>query len=454
MRIRIALILLALVVPVVGCSADATPSPLPSAIHLAPTPTVDISSMTPAATETTALEPLVSGLSVGFESWSPDGQWFAYVLYEGKLDDAGRMPTHPLRWLHFYNPRTGEDCAYSKPIVVAADRLYSSVNPAIHFVDWLPSDEVIVYNETGDVQGVPCGSFAPLANDPTPPPIIDDSPFSPNGRYRVETEEVTRNEAAFRITYSTTLTEVATGRAVASATWVTFPGVGAPPSGEWIGTDRVLIWENVDPGPFLLFADGTMIKLVSDLFHLPAIVYHDPNDFRQYMAAAWQVEGTDNYHIALTISSAADTFHTTWLYHSETGDIETIPYLMWWLPTFSPDGRWMAFYEKHGSQDDHYLIGMLARPVDPMGAALVEISQDVGGMLFSPDWSAVAFVTTDAPVSVIEVHRVHTGEQIGSWTFGSYHTVPYAWSPDERYLVAVGYGPKQPDTGLFLIELP
>jgi hypothetical protein len=415
--------------PAATVTPQAPPSPQP--------PAATASAEVPPTAEHGAslLAPVAEAAAVRFDSWSSDGQWAAFWLSTD--DDIARMQSFtPPGTLHLHNPVTGQTCAHEQFVNE------HHLSPLV----WQPDGRLLVLE--GDV--VPAGPHSP-AHMPAPStswhgtPCQDDfveidptrqlgsampdRSVSPGGGFWAETEIAA--SGAGTLSASTNLREVGSGQVVNRVDWRVEQRLGELGlGGEWITGEHFLIYETLERGPLLLDVAGQVLAVAPDLFGVPS----DPGRPEVgYRAHGAPTAGDDSgYHLALYGVGAEHLFPPVRLYHSESGDVEELPYAHLWHPAFSPDGGWLLLDERPeraGFQSN----ALWARPVDPIGAELHRIGE--GHALPDPGWARVIF-TLDNAYSLASFPD-GAPLQAGSASAG-YSLYPRGWSPDGRYAALEG----------------
>jgi hypothetical protein len=89
-----------------------------------------------------------------------------------------------------------------------------------------------------------------------------------------------------------------------------------------------------------------------------------------------------------------------------------------------------------------------ARPVDPSGsqARLIWASDDPY-MSWSPTWDKLA----KSSVEGLAILSIPEAQRLGLWDNEAYTIYPMSWSPDGRYVAALGSLPDSSNNALFII---
>jgi hypothetical protein len=373
---------------------SATPNPSPT---LQDTPTQEAIQITP----------IVTGRSEGLDNFSPDSRWLPYIDFNAQT-------------LHFYDASTSSVCDF--PALIH----YTSPD---RFIAWLPDGRVVVQAAKGVKTGLPCSSFTSAA--PQEILVLDhaDPSFSPNGRYRVGTQFL--NNISQNSNMLITLKEVSSGKVELQTTIPALAGKSSP--GFWLTADRYLIDEQCDQEGLLLLAPGKpVVHIAANIFHLPNKL--GSGDYDCWMARAAVAQNESKFHLMLiTIfgSSNGEASNPLQIYHSETGQVETLPYLVS-QGAFSNNGRWLLVTETNNSGQHKVMI----RPLDPAGGAFQLFSdQEFPPTWWSPDGSKYYQVSQD--LTSISIYTSPDSTFLGEWQAPDYELTP-SWSPDGKYLAVWG----------------
>ena len=430
------------------------------------------------------IEPLATAGMIRFHSWSPDGETLAY--WEFTPEEAAVSYTYPPGTLKFLNARTGETC--QSPYNVGYGWFLS--NP----IAWLSDGRILIVADGEVARGTPCGDDFVTLGDLFPVPISSIVTHTPDRStfwlagpgcclYEPETQSVRSIEdmrgdspgyswspADDRLAISVLLKT--SGGAFAAATYIVDVSTGAVEdvieyehrgglgnlAGPiWLGEDRFLIQETADQGPLLVTVGQDIVQVAPELFGQPGapIPSGALDGSVMYLAAtAAVVEGTGAYHIMLFgIGTAPDSgFPPILLYHSESGEVEELRFEQ--MPTFSPDGRWLAVSQAPTTKADQYLKLWL-QPVDPPGSeARIVLRTDAvsSDVKWTADWTKVAV----GLVGGISVFSFPDGAHIRAWRTEPYSTFPEAWSPNNEFLAAMSFvfGSGDHEQALFVVPVP
>lgn len=399
----------------------------------------------PAGDQAASLEPAVSAAMLRFLSWSPDGETVAYLAHTP--EDLAILPPFPPGALNFLNARTGRVCDSA---LVFPEGDYDRAGQ----LAWLPDGRLQVELNGQRWQGTPCAgefSLAPAAGAEAPAAV--DPALSPGGGHRAATE-ILANKGGF-LSLETTIVDVATGQVKNVVAWRIDERLGQLGlGGEWLTGDLFLIYETLDEGPLLVVAGGEARPVATELFGLeraPSIL--DPQGVSLRATGAVPA-GEDGFHLALAGVGLEAGFPPVRLYHSETGEVEELPYRYLSWPAFSPDGRWLvldARPDKNGYQTSELWL----RPVDPAGSAPQRLASDVSAPpVWSPDWTQVAVGLRVGLREGVSLLSAPDGTGLGAWTAQDYTLFPLSWSPGGEFLAVSGSRTAGQGGALFIIRSP
>jgi hypothetical protein len=287
----------------------------------------------------------------------------------------------------------------------------------------------------------------------SPSDTIIDPSFSPSGQY--QTTSVVHDELDGTLSVVTRIAETKTDRTKNVIKWKHPGGLGSLGlGGEWLTDDQFLIYQALDIGPMLIRTDGDITQIAPELFGLPA----EPQEAAKWFVEGGIISGASRYHLVLLGSNTDAGEPVVRFYHSETGEVEMVPFPATWGP-FSPNGKWLLL-DKRPTVEGHESYEVWFRPVDPVGSPVRRLA---GGftlnLLWSPDWAKVASTAWNSPdpyasrPSVVQVLSFPEVTQLGSWKSEDYSMTPLAWSPDGRFLVVRGYVVGIQREALFVISV-
>jgi len=391
-------------------------------------------------------------LGLGFDSWSPDGQWIAYWV-----GDVER-PAH----LTFVNVQTGRTCQHDEV----------SAQDWSRRVIWRGDDQVtVVVNQEGEaLAGTVCDALVPVEAVAFPGRITADD-TSPDGRYRAE-ERIVRweGEAEYK---TLVMTESGTGRTVATVSYLGSPHILAAGQG-WLNNRLYLIGKTVNQGVlYVSLPEGRIGHVLSDLLGLNA---SDEEYIWLVQSQADRASGT--YHLLLQEYKDDAPQFPLLLYHSEPDQVEEVPFYLAWpffgSSSFTPDGGWLLLGNPVSEGEPVDSVNYWLRPVDPLGSTAIEVStsmnldgvpaqartmaeivakavaykwtfcgssRELGQMAFARETSVMIFGTRD-------------GKLLGGWSTALYDTRYLWWSPDGTRAAATGYDAQAGQEALFVIEIP
>ncbi len=429
--------------PDATATPSATPTALPSATA-APTATPGqaVATPTPAAP---LIRPIVTGASIAVSGWSPDGEWLAFWCAE---DSAAVVPYPPMA-LSFYNARTGQVCSCPEFQTKTYD-----MRPLP--LTWQNDGQVIVWQGQMGKRGRPCQGSFQATDEVTPPGASASAALSPGGSYWASTLE--QQGAGTQITVTTTFADTRSGQTLQV---VEYPHRGGEGSlglgGMWV-TDRLfLVGETLDRGPLLVdVQDGRIVEVMPELFGAS----EKPTQDLGFWTWGQAVAGGDAYHIVLGGVGLESLYPPLRLYHSETGQVETLEFKYPGTGLFSPDGCWLLLdtqsYRPCSPQRqmcEYYTLW--ARPVDPPGSLAHLLADGDYLARWSPDWTRMAMAGLGSWYwlpNVTSIRSFPDGRLLNAWATGEYQARPDAWSPDGKRLAMSGSVSGEWKYALFIVE--
>lgn len=405
--------------------SSSTPLPLITATPVPlPPPTVTLEP-TPAAT---LITPFVQGPNIGSYGWSPDSLWLPFIDFKAQT-------------LNFYDALKSATCDFPVPIH------YST---PYRFLAWLSDGRVVVQAADQVLTGRPCETFAPASVDEILALDHNDPSFSPGGRYEVVFQRGAGNSQGVDATIE--LKEVASGKILSKTTFTDLPRGGANLPGSWFDPSHFLIYATGDQGPLLISPGQPVIQIAPEFFHLPLRPGDGPLDM--WMAIRAVTANPSQFHLMLvgtTGNPPQRDKNPLQLYHSESGQVETLPYLAS-QATFSDDGHWLLVNQNPDRSSTKNWI----RPIDPPGSPFEPLSEKIRiSSSWSPDGTKVI---VGAPISgensVFSVYSSPQGAFLSAWQAPGYELSP-DWSPDGRYLSVWGRVQNDPSQqAIFVVRLP
>ena len=223
--------------------------------------------------------------------------------------------------------------------------------------------------------GRPCETFAPASADEILALDHTDPSFSPDGRYQVVFQRGAGNSQGVEATIE--LKEVASGKVLSKTTFTDLPRGGANLPGSWLDPSHFLITATGDQGPLLISPGQPVIQIAAEFFHLPL----RPGDgtYDAWIAIKTVTANPAQFHLMLsgtTGNSGQRVKNPLQLYHSESGQVETLPYLAS-QASFSNDGHWLLV----NSNPDRSSTQNWIRPIDPPGAPFEPLSEKIRHLL-------------------------------------------------------------------------
>lgn len=389
------------------------------------------------------IRPFAEAPMIAFYNWSPDSLWLAFWTFTAE-EAFGTYGVYPLGagQLHFLNVHSGQICPYPDRAGYGA------------WVVWQTDGSVIVVQHNSAKRGFPCDETFTTSENPSPP-IPSDPSLSPGGRYRVDS--ITHDQPDGTLNVVTRITNAKTGETQNAIEWKHPGGVGGfGLGGEWLSATQFLIPRTLDQGPLLIEVGKEIVYVAQDIFNVPSLLDSEV----YWQASGVVVTGTNTYHLLLFGSGVEANFPSVRLYHSETGEVETLPFQYVWGKGFSADGQWLLL-EEQPIKDGFHGQEVWFRPVDPPGSPLQRL---VGGfslsLLWSSGWTKVASTAWNSPrpsasqTNVVQIFSFPQATLIGTWENDDYVMVPLSWSPDDSFLAVRGYKAGVQREALFVIPTP
>jgi hypothetical protein len=371
----------------------------------------------------------VTAKNLRFDSWSPDSQWFAYWQSEEDFESSAT--------LMIANLLTGEKCAH-----VEVPGEFAGTG----YLLWQADGSLVAYSSEDNtvLGGRPCEVFAPL-DDFSRPEL--DIHISPDGRYHAEYTVLEWEEQIMH--GETVITDLDTGQIILALQWDAGINFGHRAGPGWLNDEIFLIGRSFELGwIYASLPDGRVGMVLPDLFGLDAqLDEHVEGMFGQSDPL------TGEYHLI----AEGGLLPSIYLYHSELDLVEEIPFQRAWSFTmlgggrgFSPDGSWMMFFHPVGEEEPSGQIreDYWIRRVDPPGGEYTRISDDLGGVLLSPDGRRMALFNRAS----IFIAGFPEAQYLSRWGARSYDLSPAKWSPDSKWLAAYGFHGEAGTMALFIFS--
>lgn len=465
--------------------ATATPAITPTAALGLETqsPTLEAASNTPAPSPTPATEPsetpvapLMTGAGFRDVTWSPDGAWLSFLSQTP--EDVARSPggegyLGPFPGtVHFLNVRTGERCQHPEDNAEGLVFILGTV--------WLPDGRLGVLSQSGELVALqsPCASDTVTTMGPFPERIEamygssqDNTTLLLRGETRcwlfdalqgsVHPIDVCSRDLSFSpaqsllgmtisedgINYTTQIVALSTGERAYTLPWrFSEGGLGSLPGPIWIDEQRFVVYRT-DEGPLLVtLGEPPQIQAIApDFFGIPGAAHQT--------ADAAAITGSDAFHILLNDYGPDYSETTIWLYHSETGETEAVPYA---YAYFSSEGDYLDL-RRSVNVEGFEQLERWSRPIDPPGSAAQPaidlINQDITAQSRSGELAATASEPTVERKTELTIQSVADGAILQAYPLGEYYIYQITWSPDQRWLAAEGYTTWE-NQALFLIPYP
>ena len=402
-----------------------------------PETTSAVTPIPPISTEDIPIAPKAQGADIRIDSWSPDGVWLGYWLAKNEDLTSQSQPVLPGR-LNFFNSQTDEICQHENLIT----------NEYTSQIVWQPDGRAAVEIEDGYWIGLPCDEFVNVPISDIVFTEFPDPSLSSNGSHQARTDVRESTDLVLKLT--TTILNISTGEIENSVEWEIYQGVGTLGlGGEWLTDNLFLIYETLEQGPLLIQVGGAAIQIAPELFGVPGVVNADPNNWVGLEAFTFADKDKNTYHLLLAGTGIEAEFPQVRLYHSETGEVEELPYTHLWGSGFSPDGRWILL-DSRPDRDGYESYTLWVRSIDPPGGDLHLIAEGFSWINWSPDWKKVAFGWNGS----VSVSTFPEGEEISTWDTREYPHNYIIWSSTGDFIAVAGNIPGEFDSALFVVPIP
>ena len=467
---------------------EATETPV-EAIGVVPSPTVTSTpdELTPTPEpQVPELGPILTSPGLYSRGWSPDGAWLAYLtqteedLLNSPIGEGFLGPAPGA--IHFLDTRSGESCQY--PQENERGLLFN------RWFAWLPDGRLATLTAQGELVALdsPCQEENPaalLADETGPQPI--DEVLAASGDNAIllargasscwivdlRQESATpvascSREASFspdetylsvdidaEPEYRTDVYQVETGEQAGSVAWqFSAGGLGNLPAAEWLDENRFVIFRT-DRGPLMVnVSAGFETQPVAPAFFgIEGHAYQYPDILVSPDGEIFHLLLTD---LGLEVSGETQLY----LYHSENEQVENLSFAE---GEFTPGGFLKLLRISNASGSEQYTYRL--RPVDPpeSEARLVVSPEDQPYPGFSQDGELIARASPssdqllDQPAGsrspvTIAVLGSADGDVRQEWLVGAY-TFTFEFSPEDRYLVALGSPLSGGEQALYLLPL-
>jgi hypothetical protein len=401
-----------------------------TAITNAPVETLTATALTPLPTSTFPISTPqmlnVEASLILMPSWSPDSRWIAYWV-PASPDGSYWTSSIPI----FYEIATGRTCDYPQFAGGIAPEFPNT------FTLWQPDGYATLVVNGVPFAGLPCGDFV-RAPDSFVPSGYAPSQLSPDGKYRVTTV-YKLDEAGNPIAATTTITDEATGAVLNTVQWRNTVGqILGWIGGQWIGSTMFMLRIPADQGPLLIHVgDPHIVEVLPELFGITFDRGASPSPFISGVID----ESSGSYHLLLQLP-----FGNMLLYHSETNDIERLPFLStgymystykFVAQGFSPDGKWLLMQvpddHPHGDPNKTWI-----RPVDGRKQTATYFGRISYGLWNEPMHTIAYTGSMGNPSEDVYIMSFPDGQVLSRWHLDDATLSLLAWSPDGTMLLLQG----------------
>lgn len=423
-----------------GELVDATQTPFVGMQELTPqTPDSTQTQPTPSSTPEIlpGIQPVAAGAYYIPVGWSPDSAWFAFWL-STQEDMEAEWFHQPPASLHFLE-------AASRQICRAPEQLPRQSATVL----WQPENRISVVSPDEAWIGEPCGDFEPI-----PAEVINQAAFSPDAsisadrRYLARTTETNREDGVIYL--NTVIEEITTAQVIITLDWDVEERLGdLGLGGNWLTEDIFLIYDTFSRGPLLIQPGKEVIEIAPQFFNVDHRLEDNAANFAY--AWAWGIEGqaAGSYHLLLGYSGAEHLFPDIKLYHSETGEIEELPFNYAWGKGFTDDGNWLLLARTNFTSGFEQR-SLWVREVEAIGEQASLFAEGSPTVKWSQDNHSAAI----GHEGRFEVRSFPDGVSAGVWDTGKYTIYYLDFSPDGRWLIGAGCLPGAWDSAVYLVLLP
>lgn len=452
------------------------PAPIPPTPSDTPSPTPEIIpdvTVTPIVRHLNELEPVVQAASFrGSIEWSPDSRHLLYRVYsweelakglqfpEGDLHAysvdgnntlCGEMWTEGPQPVYFW---LGTDLAYvneaggltshqpcGDSIGISQERIFPEVP---HYVVALNQDgaQLAFQGETSIWRwDVRTGAVQTITRSESVP-YFGGVSWSPDGRYVANSTTQPGYPDA-----TTAIVEVQTRQVLQTIEWGTNGGLSDPAPPVWLSNTQFLL-DTWNQGPLLGTVGGEVVPLAPQILgeRMPQI---NPQEGSGLASLFIVDEESGTYHVLFMPSANNVSISPLWLYHSETGEVEELPFADVGYLALSPNEEWLALQrpgEWNNGETTFRGMETWARLVDPPGSEpRLVVPVEYHSPSWSPDWTKVvvrwetgAHWDEDAEEGFAILSSPH-GTVLQRWQTDvpSYLPVHAWWSPDGKSIALV-----------------
>jgi hypothetical protein len=217
-------------------------------------------------------------------------------------------------------------------------------------------------------------------------PYFSGISWSPNGRYVANSTTQPGYPDA-----QTAIVDVQTGQVLQTVEWGTNGGKGDPAPPVWLSDTQFLL-DTWNQGPFLGTVGGEVVPLAPQILgeRMPEL---NPQEGSGLSSLFVVDEESGSYHILFLASTNYTRSSPLWLYHSETGEVEELPFTDVGYPAVSSNEEWLSLQrpgEWNNGETTFRGIETWTRLIDPPGSEPhLVVPVQYHSPSWSPDWTKV-----------------------------------------------------------------
>jgi hypothetical protein len=455
------------------------PAPLPPTPSETPSPTPELitdATVTPIVRHLNELEPIASAASFRRSvEWSPDSRYILYRAYS--QEEVARNPQFPSGDLYAYATE-GSNTLCGQLSEPGAQRPYF----------WLSNELAYVNDARGLTTQQPCGDSIGISEERIFPEAPQSVPVVRNGgtqyaflgetsawlwdRTTNTVHTVIRSEnvpyfggfswspggsyfanSTVHESYrdaQTAILDVQTGQILQTIEWVSTGGPGDPEPPIWLSETQFLL-NTWNQGPLLVTVGGEVVPLAPQILgeRMPQL---NPQEGSGLPSLFIVDEESGDYHILFMPHAENVSASPLWLYHSETGEVEELPFTEASYPAISPNEEWLTLLRPRewGDAETPFRGNeTLTRQVDPPGSEPhLAVPPQYHSPVWSSDWTKVFVRWETGPYWVENVEEGFAilssanGAALQRWhtDLPDYLTLYPVWSPDGDSIAIVAAG--------------